>query len=324
MQILSAATIYDVGFPENMAKKIHQLIQFSLKHNSIETIEYSLNTPNGTFLYEMRLAKLNAHSVISIARDITKRKTAEFNLEKARKKAEESDRLKSAFLSNLSHEIRTPLNIITNFTRMLAEGGLESLERMELSDAISQNGKQLLNMIDNTIHLSKIETDSVDLNMKFCKINPVLRDVYNHYLPRIPDNKDLKMRLNLDVPNPGFGFKTDSRLLNETLEILVDNAVKFTPKGEVTLGYEMILNEQVRFFVTDTGIGIPENEMENIFSRFYRVNNSINDLTSGSGLGLPIAQHYVMLLGGELHLESVHGKGTKSGLHFLSTKVKVF
>ncbi len=305
------STIYDVGFPENMAKKIHHLIQISLKNNSIETIEYSLNTPNGTFLFEMRLAKLNAHSVISIARDITKRKTAEFNLEKARKKAEESDRLKSAFLSNLSHEIRTPLNIITNFTRMLAEDGLDSSERMELSDAISQNGKQLLNMIDNTIHLSKIETDSVDVNMNFCKINPLIRDVYNRHLPLIPDSKDLKLKLQLDVPNPVFGFKTDSRLLSETLEILVDNALKFTPKGEVSLGYEMILNEKVKFFISDTGIGIPEEEKENIFSRFYRVNNSINDLTSGSGLGLPIAQHYVLMLGGELQLESTPGKGTK-------------
>lgn len=304
------SSIYDVGFPDNMAKKIHQLIQTSIKTNSIETIEYSLNTPNGTFLYEMRLAKLNAQSVISIARDITKRKTAELSLEKAKKKAEESDRLKSAFLSNLSHEIRTPLNIITNFTRMLAESELESMERLELSDAISQNGKQLLNMIDNTIHLSKIETDSVDLNIGFCKINTIMRDVYNRYRPLIPDSKELKMKIDLDVPNPVFGFETDKRLLNETLEILTDNAIKYTPKGEVSLGYEMIRNESVKFIISDTGIGIPEDEMENIFSRFYRISNEINDLTSGSGLGLPIAQHYVMLLGGELHLESVPGKGT--------------
>lgn len=304
------STIYDVGFPENMAKKIHQLIQVSLKNNSIETIEYSLNTPNGTYLYEMRLAKLNSHSVISVARDITKRKTAEFDLEKARIKAEESDRLKSAFLSNLSHEIRTPLNIITNFTRMLAESELESMEKMELSDAISQNGKQLLNMIDNTIHLSKIETDSVKVNPQFCKINTLMRDVYNRHLTHIPDSKNLKLRINVDVPNPAFGFQTDSRLLKETLEILVDNAIKFTLKGEINLSYEMVRNESVKFIVSDTGIGIPEEETENIFSRFYRAHNQINELTSGSGLGLPIARHYVLLLGGKLHLSSQPGKGT--------------
>ena len=305
------SNIYSVGFPDNMADKIYSCIQSSLKNNSIETIEYSLNTQNGTFLFEMRLAKLNAHSVISIARDITKRKTAEFNLEKALIKAEESDRLKSAFLANLSHEIRTPLNIITNFTRMLAEPEVEYEERMELSDAITQNGQQLLNMIDNTIHLSKIETESVEVNMDFCKINSVVRDIYNRYLPIIPDTKDIRLKMNLDVPNPVFGFITDQRLLKETLIILVDNAIKYTQKGEVTVGYEMIKNEEVRFIVSDTGIGIPEDEIENIFSRFYRVRNLINDSTSGSGLGLPIALHYVKLLGGELNLETKSGHGTK-------------
>ena len=305
------SNIYSVGFPDNMADKIYSCIQSSLKNNSIETIEYSLHTHNGTFLFEMRLAKLNAHSVISIARDITKRKTAEFNLEKALKKAEESDRLKSAFLANLSHEIRTPLNIITNFTRMLAEPEVEYDERMELSDAISQNGQQLLNMIDNTIHLSKIETDSVELTLDFCKINALIHDIYNRYRPIIPDTKDIRLKMKLDVPNPVFGFITDYRLLSETLVILVDNAIKYTNEGEVTIGYEMIKNEEVKFFVSDTGIGIPEDEIENIFSRFYRIRNRINDSTSGSGLGLPIAQHYVEMLGGELDLESKPGRGTK-------------
>jgi PAS domain S-box-containing protein len=304
------STIFDVGFPKNMAEKIMTCIQASLKNNSIETIEYSLTTPNGTYLFEMRLARLTSRSVISIARDITRRKTAEFNLERAKKKAEESDRLKSAFLANLSHEIRTPLNIITNFTRMLAEGGLGSSERMELSDAISQNGTQLLNMIDNTIHLSKIETDSVDMALNFCPINGLIRDVYNRYRPLIPDGRQVEMRLDLDVPNPSFGFVTDRRLLLETLQILVDNAIKYTKQGEIYLGYKMVGTDAVKFTVSDSGIGIPKEEHQNIFSRFYRVKNEINEMTSGSGIGLPIAQHYVQLLGGELKLESTPGKGT--------------
>ncbi|MFW5774147.1 MAG: ATP-binding protein, partial [Tangfeifania sp.] len=304
------STIYDVGFPKNMAQKIYSCIQNSLKNNTLETIEYSLNTPNGTYLYEMRLAKLNATSVISVARDITRRKNAEFNLEKARKKAEESDRLKSAFLANLSHEIRTPLNIITNFTRMLTDSNLGNTERIELSDAISQNGTQLLNMIDNTIHLSKIETDSVDMHTSFCKVNTLLRDIYNRSRTLVPDARPVKMHLDLDVPNPAFGFVTDTNLLGETLLILVDNAVKYTRKGEIHLGYEMLRNETVKFSVSDTGIGIPQEEIEYIFSRFYRVKNEINDITSGSGVGLPIAQHYVQLLGGELNIETAPGKGT--------------
>jgi PAS domain S-box-containing protein len=304
-------TIFEVGFPDNMADKIYSCIQTSINNDSIETIEYQMNTPNGTFLFEMRLAKLNAHSVISIARDITKRKTAEFNLEKALVRAEESDRLKSAFLANLSHEIRTPMNVITNFTRILADTEIETEEKLELTDAISQNGKQLLNMIDNTIHLSKIETQTVEIVHKFSAVNTLLRDTYNKYLVLIPDSKNVKLNLKFNVPNKEFGFETDPYILGEVLSLLVDNAVKYTMKGEINIDYEMIRNEWVKFTISDTGIGIPENEHKYIFDRFYRVKNEINQTTSGSGLGLPIVQHYVALLGGELEFETTVGKGSK-------------
>ncbi|WP_167619727.1 sensor histidine kinase [Maribellus sediminis] len=305
------SSIFNAGFPDKMANKIYSCIQSCLKTNSIETIEYSLNTPNGTFLFEMRLAKLNANSVISVARDITKRKTAEFGLEKALKRAEESDRLKSAFLANLSHEIRTPMNIITNFTRMLVDADMNQFERVEITDAITENGKQLINMIDNTIHLSKIETENIEVKHQFGKVNSIIRDIYNAYSPNLPDSKDLRIQLKLEVMNPEFGFSTDIDLLKEALTIIVDNAVKYTPAGVVTIGYEMVRNEYVKFIVTDTGIGIPKDEFENIFSRFYRIPNTINQSTSGSGIGLSIAQHYIALLGGELQFDSKLDKGSE-------------
>jgi signal transduction histidine kinase len=305
------STIFEVGFPDNMADKIFSCIQTAISTNSIETIEYQMNTPNGTFLFEMRLAKLNSHSVISIARNITKRKNAEFKLEKALIRAEESDKLKSAFLANVSHEIRTPMNVITNFTRILAESELDSHEKMELTDAILLNGKQLLNMIDNTIHLSKIETQTVEIINKFCNVNGLLRDTYNKYLVLIPDSKNVKLNLKIDVPNKDFGFETDPNILGEIISLLVDNAVKYTLKGEINIEYEMIRNEWVKFTVSDTGIGIPEDEFQHIFDRFYRVKNEINEATSGSGLGLPIVQHYVALLDGELEFETAPGKGSK-------------
>ena len=305
------STIFEVGFPENMANKIYNCIQTSIKTHSIETIEYQMNTPNGTFMFEMRLTKLNAHSVISIARDITKRKTAEFKLEKALVRAEESDKLKSAFLANLSHEIRTPMNVITNFSRVLADSDLDSDERLELSDAISINGKQLLNMIDNTIHLSKIETQNVEVFHKFSNINVLMRDTYNKYFVLVPESKKIKLNLKIDVPNKEFGFETDANILGEILSLLVDNAVKYTMKGEIIISYEMVRNEWVKFTISDTGIGIPKEEFKHIFDRFYRIQNQINESTSGSGLGLAIAQHYVALLGGELEFESAPGKGSK-------------
>ncbi|HPF51948.1 MAG TPA: PAS domain-containing sensor histidine kinase [Draconibacterium sp.] len=305
------SSIFEAGFPDNLANKIYSCIQTSIKTDSIESIEYSLNTPNGTFLFEMRLAKLTSQSVISVARDITKRKTAEFALEKALTRAEESDRLKSAFLANLSHEIRTPMNIITHFTRMLADADINPFERLELTDAIMENGKQLLNMIDNTIHLSKIETETIPVRNEFFTVNPLIRDVYNKFSPNIPDSKDVRIRLRLDVQTPGFGFESDDNILKEILTILLDNAVKYTMAGTIDFGYEMIRNDFIKFYIKDTGIGIPKEEYENIFSRFYRVSNSINQTTSGSGIGLSIAQHYVALLGGELLFESKEEKGTE-------------
>ncbi len=304
------STIFDVGFPENMSEKIFRCVQNSLKNNSIETIEYSLNTPNGTYLFEMRLAKLNSSSVISIARDITRRKNAEFSLEKAKKKAEESDRLKSVFLTNLSHEIRTPLHIITSFTKMLTESRLKTTEKAELSEAIIQNGNQLMNMINNTIHLSKIETGTVDVSFNFCKINNLVKKLYNQYNPLIPETRQVKLLISLDVPNPAFGFKTDSNLLMEIFELLLDNAIKYTLQGEILIKYEMLRNEEIKFTVSDTGIGIPPEEINNIFSRFYRIKNEINDITSGSGIGLPIAKQFIEILGGELTLDTEPGKGT--------------
>ncbi len=126
--------------------------------------------------------------------------------------------------------------------------------------------------------------------------------------------------MNLDVPNSTFGFTTDQRLLSETLSILVDNAVKYTNSGEIHLSYEMLGTDAIRFKISDTGIGISQEEMDNIFIRFYRVKNSINEMTSGSGIGLSIAQHYVQLLGGELKLESTLMLEPPSFLTFRSWK----
>lgn len=320
------SSIYEVGFPESMADYIYGCIQHAIQNNTTEIIEYSMNTPNGTFMFEMRLAKLSSNSVISISRDITQRKNAEFKLEKALIKAEESDRLKSAFLANLSHEIRTPLNVITNYTRMLADAELDDNEKLELNDAIALNGKQLLNMIDNTIHLSKIESQSIEIVHKFCSVNSLLREIYNRYLVLVPDSKKVRLTLKMNVPNKEFGFETDPLILSEVMSLLVDNALKYTIKGEIVIDYEMIRNEWVKFMVSDTGIGIPQEEHKNIFRRFYRVKNEINSTTSGSGLGLAIVQHYVALLDGELEFESAPGIGTrfwfslpfKNGRGFLS------
>lgn len=304
-------TIYEVGFSEKMANKIYQCIQDCIANDSIESIEYALDTPNGTFMFEMRLAKLNSLSVISVARDITKRKTAEFKLEIAKKEADDANKLKSVFLANLSHEIRTPMNAIIGSSEILAEEGLPTEEKELYANAIITNSHELMKMIDDTISLSKIETNTVDTNIKFCPINSTMKELFNVFEPVATTNKFIDFELSLGVKNPHFGFETDRNLLFETMSKLIDNALKFTKSGIVRFGYDMATPNIVEFFVEDTGKGIHPDNLEKIYDRYYKV-EAINTVDNrGSGLGLSIAKEFVSLIGGRLVVDSELGKGSR-------------
>lgn len=305
------STIFDVGFPENMSRKIFECIHRAIDNDSIETIEYALEANNTTLLFEMRLARLNDNAVISIARDITRRKKAEFELEKAKTRAEEAVALKSRFLANLSHDIRTPMNIIIGLTKLLAEPGLSDLEKEDFIHEVSIHGYQLLSMIDNTIHLSKIETNTMEVSMAFCNINQLIRDLYNQFYPLMPDNRDLQLKMSSAIQAEEVGFETDPVLLRQTLHLLLENAIKFTNDGMIRFGYNNKGSSTVEFFVEDTGPGIPENEKENIFLRFYVIEKDRTAQKAGAGIGLSVAQHFVALLGGTLNLTTEINKGSR-------------
>jgi PAS domain S-box-containing protein len=304
-------SIYEVGFSEKMANKIYQCILDCIANDSIESIEYALDTPNGTFMFEMRLAKLSSSSVISIARDITKRKTAEFKLEIARKEAEDANKLKSVFLANLSHEIRTPMNAIIGSSEILAEEDLPPEEKEVYTAALITNGHELMKMIDDTINLSKIETNTVEVNPKFCAINATMKELYNVFQPVASTNKNIDFELSLGIQSLHFGFETDRNLLFEAMSKLIDNALKFTKTGFVKFGYRMISMSSVEFFVEDTGKGIHPDNLEKIYDRYYKV-EAINTVDNrGSGLGLSIAKEFVTLVGGRLVADSELGKGSR-------------
>lgn len=305
------STIFDVGFPENMARKIFECIHKAIDNDSIESIEYAMEANNTTLLFEMRLARLNNNAVISIARDITRRKKAEFELEKAKIRAEDAVALKSRFLANLSHDIRTPMNIIMGLTKLLAEPGLSDFEKEEFIHEISINGNQLLSMIDNTIHLSKIETNTLELNHAWCNINHLLRDLFNQFYPMLPDSRDLQLKMITGIQFDEVGFETDPVLLKQTLHLLIENALKFTVEGIINFGYVNKSAAAVEFFVEDTGPGIPEEEIENIFLRFYVIEKDRLAQKAGAGIGLSVAQHFVALLGGELKVTTGMGKGSR-------------
>jgi PAS domain S-box-containing protein len=305
------STIFDVGFPDNMANKIFECIRRAIENDSIETIEYALNIHDATLLFEMRLVRLNENSVVSIARDITRRKKAEFELERAKTKAEEAVLLKSRFLANLSHDIRTPVSIIMGLSKMLGEPGLSMYEKEEFIVEISKNGDQLLRMIDNTIHLSKIETNTMEINSTWCNIHHLLKEIYTHFYSRLPENRNITIKMYTGILNGDVGFETDAELLKDVFHELIDNAVRFTEDGQITFGYDTGNAGKVEFFVEDSGPGIPEDEKENVFLRFYVIERDRQTGKAGPGIGLPVAQHFVALLGGELQLKTNPGKGSR-------------
>lgn len=303
-------SIFEVGFSERMSNKIYECIQHCIKTDSIETIEYSLEVENTTAMFEMRIARLNNHSVISLARDITQRKVVEIQLEEAKTKAEESDRLKTAFLANISHEIRTPMNVIIGFSKMVGSPDFDEEEKSRFIDIIISNGKLLMELINDMISLSKIESNTTEIKKSSCRINDMMVSLYRDFNNDLENKKDLKIKVACANANPKFSFITDHGLLLTILQKLIDNGIKFTEKGEVEFGYHFTEPSRINFFVRDTGIGIAEADQQRIFDRFHQLDNRTIRSYQGTGLGLPIAQHYVKMLGGSLMVNSVPGMGS--------------
>lgn len=302
-------SIFEVGFSEKMSTKIYQCIQSCIEFDSIETIEYSLEVEGSSAMFEMRIVRLSDHTVISLARDISKRKLAEIRLEEAKNKAEEADRLKTAFLANISHEIRTPMNAIIGFSKMIGSPEFDDEEKSKFVEIIINNGKVLLTLINDMISLSKIESNTLVVKKGSCRVNDMMVVLYKEFGYDLEDHKNIKLKVNCENSNPKFSIITDPVLLQAILQKLVDNGIKFTEEGEVEFGYR-ILTDYLEFFVRDTGIGIAERDQERIFERFHQLDNRTIRAYEGTGLGLSIAQHYVRLLGGRMEVKSKLGKGS--------------
>jgi PAS domain S-box-containing protein len=313
-------SIFEVGFSEKMSAKIYQCIQHCIEFDSIETIEYALEVEGSSAMFEMRLARLNSNSVVSLARDITTRKMAEIKLEEAKNKAEEADRLKTAFLANISHEIRTPMNAIIGFSKMLASPEFDDEEKNKFVEIVINNGKLLLALINDMISLSKIESNTLVVKKSVCRVNDMLVTLYKEFSYDLEERKDIRLKVNCDNANPKFSIVTDSILLQSILQKLVDNGIKFTEQGEVEFGYRLQEANHIEFFVRDTGIGISEHDQERIFERFHQLDNRTIRAYEGTGLGLSIAQHYVRLLGGKLSVKSSLGAGATFYFSFPYTR----
>ncbi|MBS4059295.1 MAG: PAS domain S-box protein [Bacteroidetes bacterium] len=245
---------------------------------------------------------------VAVREDITEKKGMIAALVKSKEKAEESDRLKTAFLTNMSHEIRTPLNGILGFASLLTEGNKTNEEVKHHSNLILKSGKRLLELINNIIHISKIEAGAEEfLELPFSPA--MLVQEANEQFLALAKNK--KITLISSVPDDLRNLKTKSDLskLHQVFANLISNAIKFTDKGTVETGF--YLDEQfIRFFVKDSGKGIPEEHHKKIFERFYQVDNSYSRGHEGAGLGLSLCKSIIEKLGGEIFVESEIGKGS--------------
>lgn len=241
-------------------------------------------------------------------RDITLMKTAEYQLIKAKEKAEESDRLKTAFLHNISHEIRTPMNAIVGFTALLDDQELQAEIRRQYIDIINQSSNQLLSIITDIVDISNIETGQTRVTIHQVNINTMIRNLYEQYSIRAVQ-QGLTINFNLSLNYDEALLDTDGTKLFQILSNLLNNSLKFTIKGKIEFGYSL-KNGWVEFMVSDTGIGISKDKQARIFERFYQVDNSTARQFSGTGLGLSICRAYAELLGGSIRVESEPGEGS--------------
>jgi len=228
-------------------------------------------------------------------------------LEKAKKKAEESDQLKTEFIHNMSHEIRTPLNGILGFSQFLDSPDLTEKKRKQYVNIINNSSNQLLRIIDDILEISQLRTKQVKLNEKEICLNDLLLELFSIFDIKAKENK-IPLYLNKGLSDNESVILTDKIKLNKILSNLLENALKFTMEGFIEFGYQL-KDSELEIYVKDTGIGIKQKSQKIIFKRFSQEEKSLSENVGGLGLGLSIAKENAELLGGKITLKSKKGEG---------------
>ena len=253
-------------------------------------------------------AKGNTSGLLIVCRDISGRKKAEEELIKARDKAEEGDRLKTAFLHNISHETRTPMNAIIGFSALLGEPDLTRETQKSYIEIITQSSYHLLDVLNDIIEISNIEAGILKIKKNEINLNALLIKLYKQFNTQA-EEKGIELKLSTVLSDKEANIHADNGKLIQILSNLLSNALKFTFNGKIDFGY-FRENGDLEFFVKDTGIGIPEDQHQKIFNRFYQVMHSDTKLYEGTGLGLSISKEYIELMKGTIWLTSKPGKGS--------------
>jgi len=240
--------------------------------------------------------------------DTTERKHAEADLIVAKEKAQESDRLKSAFLANMSHEIRTPMNGILGFAELLNEPNLSGKKQQEFGRIIKQSGTRMLNIMNDIIEISKIESGEIGISISETNINELTIAIYANFKTEV-EQKGLQFSFSNALSAGESIIRTDSKKVYSILINLLKNAIKFTKSGAIEFGYEKKA-KALEFYVSDTGVGITPEQKEIIFERFRQGSDLLTRNYEGAGLGLAISKAFVKMLGGNIWVESELGKGS--------------
>jgi len=260
-------------------------------------------------------------ALLFIVHDITKVKEAEDKLKEAVEKAKEADMLKSVFLANMSHEIRTPMNAIIGFSEILSDQELTKEEREEFINYITQGSNTLMNLIEDIIDITKIEAGQININFANCNVNNLMDELFATFMKmkNISGKQKLEFRLNKPIIKDSFTITTDPSRIRQILSNLLTNAIRYTEKGYIEFGFILTNNSYIKFYVKDTGIGIPKEKLDLVFERFEQVDNAQGPEQKGTGLGLAISKKLTELLGGTLTVESEFGKGA---IFYLNIPIK--
>lgn len=297
-----------------MAVEVYQEMWKTIKSGEVWRGEFLNKKKNGELYWEwatitsIRNEDDEITNYIAIKEDISVRKQMEAELLVAKNKAEESDRLKSAFLANMSHEIRTPLNSIIGFSELLADSHFEIEEKDEFIEHIISNGNSLLSIISDIMDISKMESGMVRIRTKEVHVIKIVTEIRKQFLRRF-EEKGIDFQLKHEHELESVQVLADPERLNQILNNLISNALKFTAKGFVQLGFSRVGN-MLQFEVKDTGIGISADFHARIFDRFSQVEASNSRQYGGNGLGLAITKNLIELMGGKIWLESEPKIGT--------------
>ncbi len=280
-----------------IVKKQKVLLQLKVDERTCELSEKNILLKNNQEKIATQNKELSNHR--NHLEQLVKNRTAE--LEKAKLKAEDSDRLKSAFLANMSHEIRTPLNAIVGFSSLLKEKSITEEDQDMYINIIDNNSESLMVLINDILDISLIDANQLKLNSGLFNAHSILSEIESTF--KLKNTKQLEIKFVNNNETKGLFLYNDSVRFSQVINNLISNAYKYTDQGSIRFGYK-IINNKVRFFVSDSGIGIEKEDQQNIFNHFYKIETENNKLYRGVGIGLSITKKLVEMMGGKIQLES--------------------